>query len=305
MRIYAIALMAVIAFQPAEAQPVQQSHFNDPALESEMAKSMLYPTVQVLRKTSIGSGTIIFSGYLDNATICTVEAALPHPDGACDASMATGKQIRTYVFTNWHVVKPDPPEPAKKSEKKTKKKTDGVVNGAAAPASVTVVVHMTAASSSLDAQPTEYRATVVAHDEKKDIALLSIEQSPQMAYVAHLAPRDVALQPFRPVWALGSPMGYGPIPTQGILGVTHESVGESFFFLSTAPVYGGNSGGGLYHFSNDRNLFEMVGMTVAVAAGPYGPVPHIALSISTEMLHAFIDAHGLRFLEKQELPQAP
>lgn len=311
--LYALAALLLAAI-PAHAQ---YENFNNPALESKMAGAMMLPTVIVDMPNTIGSGTVIFSEYAELPSICTAEARAMPIDPLCAGPTNGQKQIRTYVLTAWHVLEGSffPPKKKEKDEKKSgllihPMKTDGPPTPAPPssgsppqtlgplasekPTMVTVPPHIEivarAASSTgeMDIDFVRHEAAMVAYDAEHDLALLRLTDGAVLPYVAAVAPRNVQLQPFRKVWAVGAPLGFGPEVTEGNLSGAHERLGKQEFLLSSATIYKGNSGGGLFQWSRERTRFELIGVNNAIGGG----IPHIVLSVPIVYIHDFLKEHG-------------
>lgn len=275
------------------AAPVsaRYEYLNDPALESKMARDMLYPTVLLRTDESVGAGTAAFSRYVDNAMLCRLEPPLGATAETSCTGTEQGKEIRSYVISSWHVVEDlfeIPPIPLRKSSEPDAEITTPRVQ-------ITIRVAGTN-SAEMEATFAHQTARIVAADKKSDLVLLRLENvSELLPQTANIAPRDVALQPFRTVWALGTPLSLSPLPTDGLLGGIRKFSARPHM-LSTAPVYGGNSGGGLYHWSPERDHFELIAVVRALLTSRYGPIPHLALSVPIQSIHDFLESNGYGFI---------
>jgi S1-C subfamily serine protease len=95
-------------------------------------------------------------------------------------------------------------------------------------------------------------ADIVAYSQKHDMALihLSLKDPPP---TARLLPKErienVVIG--EPTWAIGCALGHDPILTRGI--VTHQGdiVGEVDFWMSSAQIIFGNSGGAMFWESDE------------------------------------------------------
>ena len=129
-------------------------------------------------------------------------------------------------------------------------------------------------------------AFVVATDTGKDLALLrcasgvlshaSKTQDPRLTtpwrYTAKLAPRDYVPYIFTPVWVIGCSLGYSPRPTAGEItrasGVMRNASGAQTqdarpttqYWEISAPIWPGNSGGGVFL----KDTHELIGIAVWV-----------------------------------------
>src|SRR6185369_10206701 len=111
-----------------------------------------------------------------------------------------------------------------------------------------------------------YEATVVAHDEKNDVALLKLKAAPGEKFRAIRFAREDDLLLGETVLALGNPFGLGGSVTRGILSSKSRTVpkeGESLaipnWLQTDAPINPGNSGGPLVNLRG-----ELIGINVAI-----------------------------------------
>ncbi len=324
MRTFCIGLALLFgAVLPAHAQAEElnallNSLFNNPAVESKKAGSMMLPTVIVDLPNSLGSGTVIFSDYVDLSMLCKAEVRAIPVDPLCEGKTSGQKQASTFVITAWHVLERSffPPKKKERNEKKSsliEPMADGppaptpappvpapVPLGPPAPVvpekptmvtvppHIEIVVRVASSTGEMDIDFARHEAALVAYDAERDLALLRVTDGSILPYVAAVAPRDVQLQPFRKVWAIGAPMGFGPEATEGDLSGTHERFETHVYNLSSAPIYKGNSGGGLFQWSRERSRFELIGVNDAIGGG----IPHVVLSVSIRDVHDFLKMHG-------------
>src|SRR5690606_13756983 len=100
-----------------------------------------------------------------------------------------------------------------------------------------------------DGQPlrTE-RGRLVAHDAKLDLALVEVDSRQPHRFLANLPARqDMGeLRVFTPIYAIGCPLGYPPLPTSGELTSRDKVLDGNHYCMVNAPTIFGNSGGGIY-----------------------------------------------------------
>jgi serine protease Do len=107
----------------------------------------------------------------------------------------------------------------------------------------------------------EYRAKVVGKDERLDVAVLQLENSPPDLPVAALGSSD-ALRVGEYVVAIGNPFGLGNTVTMGIVSAKGRSIGAGPYddFIQTdASINPGNSGGPLFNLRG-----QVVGINTAI-----------------------------------------
>lgn len=144
-------------------------------------------------------------------------------------------------------------------------------------------------------------ATLVAFDEKKDLALLKLRSDRTWPNVARLASRGTLreIKVFTPVYAVGCPLGHDPLPTLGEVATLHKEVGGERFWMMNAPTIFGNSGGGIFH----RESREMIGVSAMICTydGVVStPVPHLGILVSMETVYDWLDSLGHRFIYDPE-----
>jgi len=143
----------------------------------------------------------------------------------------------------------------------------------------------------------EVEADLVAHDEKKDLALLKLRTDKVYGSVARLASRASlrGLRVFTPLYAIGCPLGHDPLPTIGEVAALRKEVNGENFWMMTAPTIFGNSGGGVFH----RETHEMIGVSVMICTydgAVSTPVPHLGILVSLETVYDWLDTMHYRFI---------
>jgi S1-C subfamily serine protease len=115
-------------------------------------------------------------------------------------------------------------------------------------------------------------AFVVATDTGKDLALLKLITDKPYPYAVKLAPRDYVPYIFTPVWVIGCSLGLPTRPSEGIItAITHHEdtkdtknslclSGENYYWEINAPIWPGNSGGGVFL----KETHELIGLAVWV-----------------------------------------
>jgi len=219
---------------------------------------MLYTVVLVQSRWGSGSGTVIYSEK-------------------------HGDEWQSYVLTNHHVVRSaikveevwDPRE-----NKDVKRETRSEMD----------VRWFDYNNLSHNIGTTGMRASIVAYDEKLDLALLRLADREQgVAPVAYLIPEEDDLHLFERVWAVGAGLGEPPFATEGHVSYLDKEYEGRTFMLSSAPIIFGNSGGALYRWSPDRDRYELVGVPSAVSVAGFTAVTHMAWSIPMETVRGFLE----------------
>ena len=235
-------------------------------LISRQHSQMLYPTVRVKTKRATGSGTIFYSDDRDEPNI-----------------------FRTFVFTNHHVVR-DAIRIEKKWNSLLGRKEDREVT-----ALVTVEVFQYE-NESKSAGRLTYDAEIVAYEEDEDIAILKLHTTTEMKFVAKLMPqselRNVRL--FQNVFAVGCSLGHPPIASAGMLTSLSDIIERKSYWMMSAPIIFGNSGGAVFIERDGRFFF--IGVPSRVASTRMGVVEHMAFFIPPTRIHSWLKRQHLAFL---------
>lgn len=129
---------------------------------------------------------------------------------------------------------------------------------------------------------------VIKSDAELDIALLEINDKTlelPSVVIAETLPVEAD-----EIWAVGYPGGMSRTITTGLYngeeygnfgGVTQKSR-----LRSSAPIYSGNSGGGL--FKKNGEHFELVGIVVAAFDEGKGMIPHMNISVHLDDIKLFL-----------------
>lgn len=181
---------------------------------------------------------------------------------------ATGSHDN-YLLTAWHVVRD----------------VQGDLQHLDMPVPVTIYAR--------DGSKREVRSRLLRYDADVDAALLVLETDERLGVGAGLATREelADVSVFRPIYAVGCPLGNDPIPTLGeISSIQHEVDGRSYWMIN-APTYIGNSGGGVF----DAQSHELLGIFSKIYNyGTARPtvVPHMGLVVPLTKIYAWLDSVG-------------
>ena len=142
------------------------------------------------------------------------------------------------------------------------------------------------------------KARIAAYDKKADLALLRLVDTERgVEHVAALTPEEAPLFTFELVWTVGSGFGKPPFPTAGELAHQDEQKDGYRYILATAPIIFGNSGGATFHYSAERERYEIIGVPARLSGSWFtGPVTHMAWSIPMETVRAFLRDNDLGFV---------
>jgi S1-C subfamily serine protease len=227
---------------------------------------MLYTVALVRASGSTGSGTVIYSAQRD---------------GGC----------QSYVLTNHHVIDGaisfesvfDPKE-GKKVDKEKREE---------------VRVEWWDYNNLSRAIGTRGKqAAIVGYDKIADLALLKLTDTERcVSPVAHLLPEGESLFVYEKAWSAGAGLGNPPFPTEGIIANLDKIMDGHRYIMATAPIIFGNSGGALFHYSQSRKRYELIGVPSRVSTSGFGgAVSHMGWSIPTETVYDFLRKNGVGFI---------
>lgn len=232
----------------------------------ERHERVALPCVRVRTAKGSGSGTVIYSG----------------PDGK--------EGFSTYILTNHHVVA---------NSIKVKKKWSSVVR-----ADIKIDVFETVdvdffrykwMNRSVGAQTVS--CDIIAYDKDEDLAVLKTRDDIERI-AAYLYPKDQEhkLEIGMKLIAIGAGMGHPPVQTEGNLSQFGEEIEHKEYWLNTASIIFGNSGGSLYL----KDTFEFVGVPAAGDVIMLGfsaqLISHLAYAIPITRVYEFLDKQYLRFV---------
>jgi S1-C subfamily serine protease len=233
-----------------------------PADLKQKHEQMLYPVVRVTVKDSGGSGTILYSED-------------------------RGDGCQTYVLTNHHVI--DGAIHIKEewsSLLQADRKQE--VNDP-----VTVEVFRYAGGSRQD-MADSCRADIVAHDKAHDLALLKLRTARKFDHVARLLPTDAEVHIFQRVWAVGCSLLHPPVVTEGIVDYLDELIDRKLYWMGSAPIIYGNSGGAVFLRHGDDYCF--VGVPSRLSVSGFQAVTHMGYFVPIPRIRRWLTDERLTFL---------
>ena len=145
-------------------------------------------------------------------------------------------------------------------------------------------------------QSSSYLARIVAIDNERDLLLLEVEtddQLPTARFASEQRINDVRV--FDRVYAIGCPLGYGPMPTLGEISTKNKRLKNQTHWMLNAPTIFGNSGGGIYLADTQ----EFIGVLSRVSA--YNnfvniAVPHMGILVKPQDIKSWLDEENLQFV---------
>lgn len=232
----------------------------------EMHHRMLYPIVRVRTERTGGSGTVVYS----------------------KPSEKNKERYETYILTNYHVVDDAISyqtewSPLLRRDEKVERR--GTVT----------VERFLYKDLSICVGREAYDADIVTYSRSEDLALLRLRSTRQVVDVARLMPRDKfkGVHVFDEAFAVGCSLGHAPIATRGMITSLNDEIGDKSFWMSSAQIIYGNSGGAMYH----GRAKEFIGIPSRVAViGWSGPVTHMGYFIPLPRIYEWFDEELVTFI---------
>jgi len=238
---------------------------------TKMHNEMLYPTVLIEANKGRGSGTVIYSQ--------------PDPD-------EDGAYVN-YVLTNHHVIESNIQtgkvwNPMK--QKDEKRDIFATCN----------VYFYKYKYESMNIGKNSVEADIVAYTKEEDMALLKLRSIDKIDYVAKFYPidriKDIRL--FMKTYAVGASLGHQPIPTEGHITCMNDEIDNFVYWMSTAQVIYGNSGGSMY--LDVQGDYYFIGVPSAVSITFTGlsknAVPHMGYFIPINRVCNFLNKNYYGFI---------
>jgi len=145
---------------------------------------------------------------------------------------------------------------------------------------------------------TTYNAEIMAWDKQLDIALLKIKSQRKVEYIAKMYPKGKGDKIYlgMPVCSVGCSLGHEPIINYGTLTGKHDRMENKEYWMSTANIIFGNSGGA--EFLKDTH--EYIGITARVSGVNLGfsvdIITWMGFFVPITSIYKFIDKQLFMFL---------
>ena len=240
--------------------------FAQEKITQRKSEDMLYPMVRIKAALSTGSDTVLYSEDREK-------------DGSYES----------FVLTNEHVI-----DGAIKIEKKWSNLL-GRYEDQEVLERVKVEVFRYNQEGKEDGVVV-YDADIVAYEADEDLALLQLVAGTKIDYVAKMLP-DSSLKPmtFDTVYAVGCSLGHPPIHTKGEITSINETIERRCYWMISAPIIFGNSGGSVFVERNDGFFWIGVPSRLAVASNGQ-PITHMAFIIPPSRIKSWFEKQKLTFL---------
>ena len=243
----------------------------------QLHKEILWPTVRIRAKDAWGSGTIIYSE--------------PDKEGKC----------HTYVISCYHVIS---------GNIAVEKKWDSLVGMEVkkeirTPVEVELFYYEPPKFSHAKGIAGSYRANIVAYDADQDVVLLELDRIKRLgdAFLCWLFPKDKIeeeIHIFDEVYAVGAALAQEPIATKGTITFMDSIIDNYEYWMSTAQIIFGNSGGAIFRYSEERKRYEFIGIPARIAVSMAGfspdPITHMGYFVPISRVYNVLAKNHYEFI---------
>jgi S1-C subfamily serine protease len=241
----------------------------------EIHKHVLYTVVRVMTECAAGTGIVVYSGITPDTK--------DKPDDE--------KEYETYVITCWHVV-----EDAIKFKKNWSSIAQkDIVKEANELVKVEIFKYE---KLSRCIGGTTFDAEIIAWDKPLDIAILKTKCSERHPYVAKIYPRGKGdnIKLGTPMISCGCSLAHEPFFTFGNLSSKHDQIDAKEYWMTTANVIFGNSGGPVFL----DGTYEYLGNTARVATQQmgfgYDVITWMGFFVPIDSIFGFLEEAFMQFI---------
>jgi S1-C subfamily serine protease len=146
----------------------------------------------------------------------------------------------------------------------------------------------------------QVEAKIIAHDVRRDLALLvSMNRNIIYKNIASLFPeldKDDEIAIMDEVHVVGSALGKNPIITTGIINNFNADISDCSMWGTTANIIYGNSGGGVFKWSDARNQYELIGVPTSVPNALGFPITHMGAFVPYTEIYKFLRESNHNFI---------
>jgi len=240
-------------------------------------KEILWTTVRVHTDKAYGSGTVIYSGKDSNGV------------------------YQTFIITCYHVVE----ENIKVETKFDARVGYDIKKEIRIPVEVEFFYYEK--MSICQGVSGSMKADIVAYDVDGDMALLRLRRDSKVEYVASLFPKgkEPEIHVFDDVWACGAALAHEPIATHGIINFMNELMDEGVeYWMSSAQIIFGNSGGSMFRYSKVRDKYEFIGIPARISVSVSGfspdPITHMGFFVPITRVYKLLEENFYQFIYDNE-----
>lgn len=150
---------------------------------------------------------------------------------------------------------------------------------------------------------TGIEADIVAYDKDHDLALCELaDHENTYPYVAEIIPHDKECKILlsSEVWAVGAALGHAPVLTSGYLNFKDDILDGKKYWLSSAQIIFGNSGGAVFWLCPKDNLYYFIGVPaqMAVTGSMWGldAITHMGYFVPPDRIYEFLADWDFQFI---------
>jgi len=245
----------------------------------KMHKEMLWTTVRIKAEKAWGSGTAIYSGQDKNG------------------------DWHVYIITCYHVIADN----IKVETKFDARVGYDIKKETRIPAEIEFFYYDK--FSICQGVSGSTKADIVAYDADADIAVLKLRKNAPVEWIASMFPKgkESEVHVFDNVWACGAALGHEPIATYGIINFMNELMMEEGgveYWMSSAQIIFGNSGGAIFRYSKERDRYEYLGIpariSVSIAGFMPDPITHMGFFVPITRVYKLLDDNFYQFIYDKE-----
>jgi len=256
------------ACHAATDPPAPQEQLRD---VEEKHLQMLSPTVRVKTSSASGSGTVFFSEDREK-------------DGT----------IETFILTNHHVVD-DAISIRKQWNNLLQRYRDVEVLD-----QVIVEVFRYTPDGRGNGR-VQYNADIAAYDPVEDLALLQLAANVRIKHTAKMLPATAPTpRMFDVVHAIGCSLSHPPVPTCGQITSVSVMIDRRVYWMTSAPIVFGNSGGAA--FVERGGTYYFIGVPARIASTRGNVVPHMSYIVPVTRVRAWLAEQRLTFFFDEKTP---
>ena len=150
---------------------------------------------------------------------------------------------------------------------------------------------------------TGIQSQIVAYSARVDLALLEMNDTEHVyEYVATLVPKDAvdSILLSSELWAVGAALLHPPILTQGFLNFKNDIIENEAYWMSSAQIIYGNSGGSMYWYGTPAARHYFIGVpakiNLSIAGFSATPITHMGYFVPPTTLYDFLDENDYQFV---------
>lgn len=142
------------------------------------------------------------------------------------------------------------------------------------------------------------QSQLIAYDSVSDLAMLTLKGKLRDEFTVNMPTKTFykKVSMFDPVLIVGCSLSRPAIPSQGIVSSLNAEHGGQEYWMTTAPIVVGNSGGGCFKYDEEQNKYILIGMPTAASSYPNPKdedsaqiIPHLNYIIPAPKILSFME----------------